>query len=102
MTDISEETLTPRQIELRDGVVDAGQGIAARRAERLLHLERELSQKQAKTFELIRLREHIKTAPDVGADIVDWAVAKIDKAISKSDENCARLQAEITTLRGAR
>ena len=102
MTDITEETLTPRQIELRDGLDPRQDGIAARRAERLLGLERELSQKQSKTFELIRLRDHVKTAQDVGPDVIGWAVAKIDKAIAKSDENCASLHLEITTLRGAR
>jgi hypothetical protein len=101
MTD-TQQPLSPRQIELRDGAIPDGSGIAARRAERLLHLERELSQKQAKTFELIRLRDHVKTTPDVGRDVIDWAVAKINKAIAISDENCASLHLEITTLRAAR
>jgi hypothetical protein len=98
----AEQALSPRQIELRDGAVPDGSGIAARRAERLLHLERELSKKQAKTFELIRLREHVKTAPDVERDVIDWAVTKINKAIAISDENCASLHLEITALRAAR
>jgi hypothetical protein len=98
----AEQALSPRQIELRDGAVPDGSGIAARRAERLLHLERELSQKQNKVYELIRLRDHIKTAPDVGHDVMDWATAKINKAVVIADQNCAALQAEITTLRAAR
>lgn len=109
MTDIttkeeteSQRALSPRQIELRDGVVDMGQGVATRRTERLLHLERELSRQQSKQYEMLRLRDHVFAAHDVGEDIIKWNIDLIARAVARSEQRCAELQTEITTLRGAR
>lgn len=94
-TPIPDEALTPRQRQLRDGVVIER---SDRTMQRLVKLEQDHSALQSKLYELIRLRDMLIDS-QFSRELIDPLVAFVIGWIDLMEERLADSQATIDQLR---
>jgi len=74
---MSDEMLTERQVQLRDGVGTKSGHAAEKRRERVARLEREIAEAQAFVEDLDRYATHASQAPLVGSAVGPYMARRI-------------------------